>query len=61
MARPKTVLEKAVVDRVVTAYTQGAGLEVVADLAGVGLGAVRTVLVNAGVAIRGRGRPAKAV
>jgi len=60
MARAKVKLDSNKVRHFVAAYNKGTGLVALAAEAGCAIPTIRRVLVEAGVTIRGRGRPVKA-
>lgn len=60
MARPKTQVSANQVRSIVAQYKKGGegnGLVAIADRLKIGVPVVRRVLVDAGVTIRGKGRP----
>jgi len=60
MARPKIELKARALKQAVKLYEKGEGLVILAEKYGVSLPVIRRVLAEAGVTIRGRGRPVTA-
>jgi len=57
MARPKIELKARALKQAVSSYNKGVGLVALAEKCGVSIPVIRRVLAEAGVTIRGRGRP----